>query len=813
MKKINFIISLLTTIALIILLNNNWLTSGSPIPAVGKLLNPFTGFWQNAEAANTPPVAPKISSDQLSASAKVVYDDRLVPHIFAENTEDAFFLQGYVVAKHRLWQMDFATRAAAGRLSEVLGERLLEFDKDKRAKGMVFAAENALETWKKFSETYPLIEKYVAGVNTYIESLSPADYPLEYKILGYAPEKWTALKTALFAKSMAETLASRAVDVSASNTLELLGREKFDFVFPTHFPEQSPIIPDEVQWDDIVKTTNRNSLQLGEAIPQTGWLPFENVPEHLGSNNWAVGKAKSATGNPILCGDPHLRITLPAIWYENQIHTPEFNAYGVSIPGLPGITIGFNEHIAWSMTNVGHDVSDFYTITWKDSTKQAYLMDGKYLPVEKRVETYQIQTNTGMKELKDTLRFTKWGPVYIQTEEDKDLALRWIVHDGADDNIVGVALGLNSSKNYDDYRKAIYHYNTPAQNVVFAAEDGDIGITVQGLFPHKAKEQGRFLLDGSLSQNAWQGTVPKEHNPAVKNPALGYVASANQHSTNESYPYPYHSEGFEAYRGRYLNQQLEAKEQFSVEDMKNLQNDPYSLRAAEALPLLLAQVKDTQPKGRAAELLKDLQDWDFKYEREQTAPIWFEIWFSDFYKNTWDELLKQQEYDKVLSPKPWRTVFLLRDSTQSEFFDIQATDEKETAKEVAFLSFQNMVHQADSLLNKNPELDWANYQQTSINHLGRIPAFSRKNIYTSGTRKALNAISRHHGPSWRMVVELGNETEAHVVYPGGQSGNPGSRFYDDFIDKWAEGDYYEALFLKNAEEEKEKIWYVQEFGK
>ena len=812
MNPLKFFSSLIFTIGLVVLLNNNWLTSTSLLPAFGKLLNPFTGFWQNAEVSPENLPVPKINSDQLQAPVQVVYDHRLVPHIFAQNAADAMFAQAYVTAQHRLWQMDFSTRAAAGRLSEILGERAIQFDKDKRKKGLVFAAENTLEAWKKFPETYQLLEKYVAGINAYIESLSPKDYPIEFKILNYAPEKWSPLRTALLAKSMAETLASRALDISASNALELLGREQFDFVYPSRFPEQSPIIPDEVEWDFMSKRLS-DSLLLGQALPQTGDLPFENMPENLGSNNWAVGKEKSATGHPILCGDPHLRMTLPAIWYENQIHTPDYNVYGVSIPGLPGIPIGFNEHIAWSMTNVGHDISDFYTISWKDSSRQAYLLDGQYLPVTKKVEVYKIKTNTTVQEVVDTVRYTKWGPVYIQTKDGKDAALRWVVHDGLDDNLVGVSQKLNKAKNYADYRKAIKNFNTPAQNIVFAAKNGDIGMTVQGIFPHKRKEQGRFLLDGSTSKNAWVGTIPKVHNPAVKNPSLGYVASANQHSTNESYPYFYHSENFEAYRGRYLNRQLESQEKFSIKEMEALQNDAYSLKAAEALPLLLQQLEGLELDEKSIQFQQTLKDWNFEYQRDEVAPILFEIWFNHFYENTWDELLKQTKYDKVLRPKAWRTIFMLRDSIPSAFFDIQATPTKETGKEIARLAFQNMVQQADSLLNDKPQLNWANYQQTSIHHLARIPAFSRKNIYTSGTRKALNAVSEQHGPSWRMIVELGEPVQAKVVYPGGQSGNPASPFYDNFIDTWAAGKYYNALFLKEPDEKKEQILYRQTFGK
>lgn len=812
MKFLAFATTLLITIATIYCLNTSFQTKAAPIPAMGKLLNPSTGFWQNAEALDTPTTTPKINSSELKQLVEVVYDDRLVPHVFAENVEDAMFVQGYIVAQHRLWQIDFATRATAGRLSEILGTRTLEFDKEKRRKGMMFAAENTLEVWKKDAATFELLEKYVAGINTYIRSLKPADYPIEYKILGYEPELWTPLKTALFAKSMAETLASRAQDVSATNALELFGADNFDYIYQTYFKEESPIIPTSVKWDNIRADIEKDSslLQLGSAFPQTGQLPFEEAIPHLGSNNWAVNAEKSTTGNPILCGDPHLRITLPAVWFENQIHTPEYNCYGVSLPGVPGITIGFNENVAWSMTNVGHDISDFYEITWQDSTKQTYLLDGKYIPVEKRVETYNIKNE---KAIIDTVRYTKWGPVYLETADGKDLALRWTVHDGLDDDMVGVTYRMNKSKNYAEYRDAIRRFNTPAQNFVFAAKDGDIGITVQGAFAIKKKGQGRFILDGSKSENEWKGFIPKEHVPAVRNPERNFVASANQHSTAPDYPYYYQSEGFEAYRGRYLNRRLAEKEKWSVEDMIALQTDDYSLKAEEALPLLISQVVDSQLNTKEKEVLSELKKWDYHYKKESLAPAYFTEWFKQFYDLTWDEIVDNDDYDYILKPRHWRTVFMLRDSLTAPYFDVKTSQKIETGKEIAQQAFAKMVVQMDSLIAENPNYSWMDYNNVSINHLGRIDAFSRKKIPTSGTRKALNAISGVHGPSWRMVVNLGDKVTAKVNYPAGQSGNPGSRFYDNFIDSYARGEYYDALFLDNPNEGDDRILYRQKFEK
>ncbi|MEN9611682.1 MAG: hypothetical protein RLZZ628_2496, partial [Bacteroidota bacterium] len=201
-KMVKFVITLFLTVGLVWVLNKSFNIGGVPAPAFGSFLSPFTGFWQNA-ALPLPATFPNISVQGVQGKTEIAYDDRSVPHVFADSLMDVFFVQGYLHAKDRLWQMDFSTRAASGRLSEVLGEKslvngtnYLEWDKTQRRKGMVFAAENAVKGWAKFPETMRLLESYTAGANAYINGLKPKDYPVEFKIMGYKPEAWTILKTA-----------------------------------------------------------------------------------------------------------------------------------------------------------------------------------------------------------------------------------------------------------------------------------------------------------------------------------------------------------------------------------------------------------------------------------------------------------------------------------------------------------------------------------------------------------------------------------------------------------------------------------------
>ncbi len=799
-RSLFLIFLLVITGGLIYFLDQGLIRDKMPIPAFGKILNPHTGFWKNGET-QTLDLPEELQFKGLSKPAQVIFDDRMVPHIFAENIKDAAFVQGYVHAYHRLWQMEFQTHAAAGRLTEILGEIVLKQDQETRRIGIPYAANNALEEWKKDQTVYSFIESYSNGVNAYIDQLSPADYPIEYKLLNYKPEAWTPLKSALLQKLMARMLAMRESDLENTNTKNTLGATTFDQLFPEWFEEQDPIIPKGTVYPPSVMPapTDTTNLNIGGVYDHD---LIKKYDPHLGSNNWAVSGSMTASGHPILCNDPHLMLTAPSTWYECQIHIPESNTYGVSLPGSPGIIIGFNEHIAWGVTNVGWDLTDWYKITWEDNSRKAYLYDGKYVPSRTVIEEYQVK---GQGILRDTVYYTHWGPVaYLEKDHPyQDMAIQWVGH--LPSNEATTFYHLNKAKNYTEYADAIKGYATPPQNFAFASKENDIALWVQGQFPMKNSEQGRFVQDGSKSASAWKGFIPQSHNPHIKNPERGFVSSANQHSAAPDYPY-YFSGRFGDYRGRILNQKLGKMDSITIQDMMDLQTDNENLRARQMLPLLLQYLDKSNLTENDLAYLKTFAGWDYRFEKDMVAPSLFDAWFDAFYDITWDEIEALDFKGGKTWPKWWRTIHLLRDEPNSVYFDVQKTTEKETANDVVTSSFKKACKKLSEWSKKeNKEPLWGPYKATDILHLSRvIKPFAFTNIDVGGDRTALNAISKHNGPSWRMIVELGEEIEAYGIYPGGQSGNPGSPNYGDFIDKWAKGEYYKLWFMKNAKDDKQK---------
>jgi penicillin amidase len=244
MKNIKFVFSILLCVAIFYAFN----TKLGSLPPIGKFLSPTQGVWLNEITESS---TKDISIDGLSAPVSVKYDEYLIPHVFAQNDLDLYKAQGYVTAQHRLWQMEFQTHASAGRLSEIIGEKALNYDRQERRRGMGFGADNVLEKMKEDPEAFTFLEAYRDGINSYINQLQPKDYPVEYKLLDYAPEPWTTKKTALLLMYMTKMLAGGDSDLEYTNALRKFGKERFDLLYPDFFDVNDPVIPKEHDWSTL----------------------------------------------------------------------------------------------------------------------------------------------------------------------------------------------------------------------------------------------------------------------------------------------------------------------------------------------------------------------------------------------------------------------------------------------------------------------------------------------------------------------------------------------------------------------------------
>jgi penicillin G amidase len=801
MRIFKFVFFFLLTIALIYFLDHRWIIGGNPVPPLGKFLDPFHGFWQNMEDDNF--TAPKtLDIPGLKEEVTVVYDSILIPHIFAKNEDDLYLAQGYITASHRLWQMEFQTHAAAGRISEIIGDAALNYDRKQRRLGMLYGAKNFVAAMMQEKDVARSMEKYMEGVNIYINSLSYSELPFEYKLLDYGPEQWTTLKMGLLLKNLSQTLNIEESDLEMTNALKAFGKDFVDLLYAENeSPDGDPIVDSPGAWNFPAVTLDSVPLALPQAYVSV--TDSRERKKGIGSNNWAVHGSRTATGYPILCNDPHLTLSYPSIWYVVHLNAPGVNTMGGSLPGAPHVILGFNDSTAWGCTNGQRDVVDWYSIKFRDGSRDEYLSDGTWKKSRKNIEEFKIRDK---ERFYDTVVYTHHGPVvydrnFHSENEMNNYAMRWLAHDGSIE--LKTFYLLNRGKNFNDYKKALSYWTGPAQNFAFASVQNDIAIQVQGKFPVRRKNEGRFLLDGTNSAYEWKEFIPLDQGITSKNPPRGFVSSANQFPVDSTYPYYIQAHWYEAFRNRRINELLSKSVSIRPEDMMVLQNDNFNLRASESLPYMLSLLDISSLKGEEGRIAEALTFWDFVNSKESVAASYYDTWWELFLKFTWDEMVNSDV--SFVLPEDISMIRLMKTQPDLPFWDIQSTGEKESLSDIMRLAFSQAVKEVGQWEAQNKKsARWADYKDTYIEHLLRIGAFST-HARTGGNGDIINAADHRTGPSWRFIVSLEkDQVNAWGVYPAGQSGNPGSKFYDNLVAYWADGKYFPMNFSASPDSVRKK---------
>ncbi len=631
------------------------------------------------------------------------------------------------------------------------------------------------------------------GVNAYINSLTYADYPIEYKLLDYQPSPWTNLNSCLLLMAMSKDLTDREFDLEYTNLKNALGEEMFFALYGEYYQSMEPIFPTSTY--PLSDSTHNGRPHQGAhpssfdlAMPQRLSSPPD---KNIGSNNWVIHKERSKSGKPLLANDPHLSFNAPCIWVEMQISCPGYNAYGVSFPGAPGIVIGCNDSIGWGVTNAGRDVKDWYQLTINDDRTQ-YYHDSIWKDLTYREEVIHCR---GGEDVILTIPYSHHGPVvYDKTSFPSeqftgDLALRWRAHDPTEEFFAFYQ--INKASNWNEFLDALSYYSCPAQNFIFASLQGDIGLRQQGDFAVLEKGQGHFVMDGTSSKFDWKESIPFDEMPTLYNPESQYASSANQHAVSPEYPYYTHGE-FEHYRNRRLNSLLDNLHKASAEDMVTMQYDNYDLFASEMLPLMLSYLDSNRISNPVT---RSLQSWDYVADAEKVAPSQFHTWYTLYA----DSLYKDDRFNDIwVKPNEYQTYYQLKDSLDHPFIegDVVAAQ-------------TDLLNTTFDVLCKAQDWDadsskWGQHKASTISHLLRIDGFSYGLSSAGGGEHILNASKTSTGPSWRMILDFsGEKIQGRGHYPGGQSGNPGSTQYMGFVDDWLHQSYHSfvmedyAFFEKN----------------
>ncbi len=758
----------------------------SGVAPVGNLVDPLRGLYHNARIAEHKASASSVLS-ALNGSATIERDERGVPHIFAGTDRDAVIALGYVTAQDRLFQMDFISRVAAGRMSEIFGPEAIETDQYLRATGMKWAAHRILESHvNEQSLDYEILSWFSEGANAYINTLSYAQWPFEFKLFDYAPEQYSPLQSILLVQYFDFDLSFGAEDTGYGLALDRLSADDYAELYPRHDSLYIPIIPDH----DTVShashlVTEHHSMTSADAMNLLNRI-YDALQDHgiggyrpsKGSNNWAVTGHRSSTGSAILAGDMHLSLSLPSIWYEVHMVTPTMNTYGVTSPGAPIPIEAFTDHVAWAYTNSHLDAIDYYELHLSQD-QRSYEFDGQWLPLELLSDTIHIK---GAEPYVDTLRISHLGPV-IQ-DSTSALAVKWVAHEK---NYMMTALWeMNHAKNAAQIDSALRNWNSPSQNILYADTEGTIGIRVAGSIPIRASGDGIGILDGTTSTTQWTGMIPFEEMPTALNPDQGFLTSTNQQPTPADYPYYLAHNWQPAYRSLRIHELLTSKASHSLEDLTNYQGDVY-VGQFDAFVPKLSSLRGLMPP--AEEVRQILTSWDGYATVDSQGPLVLYEYLAALKRLTWDEPVFKD------LPRPRESVLSALLDRGSKWLDIQETPVIEGAD---MLMARALEEAAIALRNQHGEnWTWGLHHRVTFRHLTQsdaldvlwrgpyaYPGFDETLGLTDGLDVTLSA-------SWRVGVDFSQDfPSGRGIYPGGQSGNPMSMYYDLHIQDYLDYNLY-----------------------
>ena len=777
-------------------------TSIGGVPALGPLLDPAHGLIAAAGAAELT-ASETLALDGLTEPVEVRYDDRGVPHIFARRTMDAVRAVGYVQARDRLFQMEMTVRAAAGTLTELVGARALPADRSARRRGLAAAAEARWAALPDTSEIRGLLTAYSEGINAWVASMPGSALPVEYRLLGARPRTFRPQDTFYMLSVMAQTLSYRDDELRREAVEALIGAEATAALFPVDAPIQEPIIPVpgrltprflDLTFPAPVAPTPARVAAARRATATREWLGGPSLLSDeavVGSNNWAVGPSRSADGRALLAGDPHLQLTLPSIWYELHLVTDSLDVYGVTLPLSPFPSIGFNRDVAWTATNTGADVVDFYRETVDDSVAPTrYRVDGVDREVTSDVVAFLDRGGDTL--AVDTLYRTHRGP--LLRSPMGWVSMRWTALEPSNE-FAGVWGALRATST-ETWYEAMRPFRVPAQNFLVADRSGQIAIRSVGRFPIRPGDgRGDRVFDGSRSASDWLADVPFERIPQVRDPAQGYLASANQQpldpATDPTYlgwdwPTPW--------RAMRINEILRADAAMTPEKMSAAHTDPRSPLTAAVLNQARASVgaRADAPPGAHDAMRVLTEDWDGRFSVESRGAVLYDALLSALTDLTWDEFLAPDDTSgrRVATPNSMMLVRLFGAPASPWWDDRRTSDRVETRDDILLASLERAWLRTGAAYGDAPaNWRWGAVRQANIRHLLELPGFGRESIPMQSGPGTLSPNDGRgvHGASWRFVVSLGDTLRAWGTYPGGQSGNPFSSRYDDRLADWRRG--------------------------
>ncbi|MEH2073716.1 MAG: penicillin acylase family protein [Nostoc sp.] len=778
-----------------------------------------------------------IQLPKLKAEVTVQRDNWGIPQIYAANSHDLFMAQGYIHAQDRFWQMDFWRHIGSGRLSEMFGSSQVDTDRYLRTMGWARVAQQEVQEINAEMKAY--LEAYSDGVNAYLKEHQGSALSLEYAVLkflnpGYKPEPWQILHSLTWGKVMAYDLGTNfQSEVERAILLKTLTPAQVEELYPP-YPQDLPAILPEFQKEKTGEDENSDDTpftafdieEVMEAITKP-MMALEKLigPTGIGigSNNWVISGDRTDTGKPILANDPHLGVQIPSIWYEVGLHCISksaecpYNVTGFSFAGMIGVIIGHSDRIAWGVTNVLSDVMDLYIEKINPNNPNQYEVNGKWVDMKLLQETIQV---AGSQPIVQTVRYTRHGPILsdvspnlkqfqpnqpLEIPKNYAVALRWTALEPS--KLADAIPQINRAQNWQEFRTAAKNYDVPAQNLVYADIDGNIGYQMPGKFPIRAKGNGRYPVPGWTDAYEWQGYIDFEKLPKSFNPSQGYIATANN-LVMRKYPYLITADWVYGYRAKRIVEMIsEQTEPISVEHVQQIQGDDRNLNAQILVPLLQSIAVET-PHLQAAQKL--LRDWNLQLGMTLPAAALFEVFWKYLLADTFHDQLPEKYFPNG-GDRWYAVVANLVKQPNSSWWDNRNTPKVENRDEILRQSFTKAVDELERVQSKDPKnwnwgkLHTVTFRNATLGKSGVAPIealFNRGAFATAGNGETVNANRWRANksfevtdiPSLRMIVDLGNLDNSVAIHTPGQSGHAFHNHYYDMVDSWRKIEYHPMLW-------------------
>ncbi len=753
------------------------------------------------------------SYEMLDRPVDIHWDSHGIPHIYARNKKDLYFSVGYVHAQDRLWQMTLTQLAAQGRFAEFFGPELIPIDKHQRILGF-------WETAKQIEKQMPdstrrLLQAYANGVNQYVKR-HKNKLPIQFTLAEMEPIPWTVTHSVALSRLLAwELNVSWWSEASYGLMAERLSADQLEEIMP-RYPSDAP-----------------RSLTPGQTRQLSGTLYklFEREQKvrslmgtegtHVGSNAWVIDGTKARSGDPLLAGDPHLGLNSPGKWYELHLHVNGKNGSGATTPGSPAIILGQNDFLAWSMTNMMADDTDFFIEQVNPRNRSEYVSDStrdtvRYQNFKTRKEIIHVKDST------DTLlqkRYTKHGPVisdifpaHSTRSNNQVISMQWTGHRPSFET--SALLSMNWAESFETFRESVRDFEVPGQNIVYGDSSGNIAMFSAARLPVRDHNPILFRKGWDPSYD-WKSPIPHDQMPHVINPDRGWIGNANNKITSDNYPHYIGTFWEPPSRMQRIRQYLTRYDTLDSHQFKQMQNDAFSYHSYRVTQTILPILANSEEEDFSVPITY-LNNWNYQYQSNSTAATLLDVFFLRLSRNTLSDELGEGLYQKLihLESRPVETMDRLLEN-DSRFFDDVTTSQKETRADIVRKSMRETVQFLKDSLGSEPfEWRWEKVHTVSLDpplfgeaakrpdapralklivknlmRLGPYSAEGHGMSLNNGQYKWNNPYEVVLGPSLRRIVDFSDMSRTESIIPTGQSEDPISAHYGDQTQRWLNGTY------------------------